>query len=231
MNKLSFAERFKQAVKSSGVDDTQEALGRLLGVSPVMIWSYRSGEKMPRMSTAIRMADALGVNVNWLLTGQGRMKTEAIAQVNWPGGIEFDHTVSSGQPMRRKVPVISWVAAGAWCDAEDPYPAGMAESWEDCPYDHSERSVCLRVVGDSMSPEYREGELILVDPAIEAGHGDDVIARTPDGKATFKRLQITPDGKFLIALNPAYPERVIKAPEDTQICGVVTASWMQRRKR
>jgi SOS-response transcriptional repressor LexA len=82
-----------------------------------------------------------------------------------------------------------------------------------------------------MHPEYREGELILVDPAIEARHGDDVIARTPEGKATFKRLQVTPDGTFLIALNPSYPDRIIKAPADTHICGVVTASWMQRRKR
>jgi len=139
--------------------------------------------------------------------------------------------VEPGPSLRKQVPVISWVSAGSWCDADDPYQLGDADSWEDCPYDHSERAVCLRVVGDSMHPEYREGELILVDPAIEARHGDDVIARTPEGKATFKRLQVTPDGTFLIALNPSYPDRIIKAPADTHICGVVTASWMQRRKR
>jgi SOS-response transcriptional repressor LexA len=230
MEKKLFADRFKIAVSESGVADTQEALGRLLGVSPVMIWSYRSGEKMPRMSTAARMAEALGVNVNWLLTGQGSMKPEPLTPENWLKDIEFENNVGPGPKLRKPIPLISWVKAGDLCEAEDPYQPGDADEWLDCPFDHSPSAFCLRVVGDSMMPEYREGEVILVDPALCANHGDDVIVRTPEGKATFKRLHDTPDGKYLIAINPAHPDRIIKVPEGTHICGVVTGSWMQRRR-
>ncbi len=73
MRDSGFAERFKQAVCHAGVEDTQEALGKLLGVSSVTIWSYRNGDKLPRMKKAAEIAQALGVNVNWLMTGSGAM--------------------------------------------------------------------------------------------------------------------------------------------------------------
>ena len=95
---------------------------------------------------------------------------------------------------------------------------------------HGPNAFCLKVVGDSMFPDYREGEIILVEPRLSAQHGDDVVVRTPEGKTTFKRLQITPDGTHLLAVNKEYPNRIIEVPDDTHICGVVTASWMNRRR-
>lgn len=134
-----------------------------------------------------------------------------------------------GLPVR-KVPVISWVAAGEWCDSEDPFEPGDADEWVLSPFDCSDSAFCLIVEGTSMLPEYREGEYILVDPGIEPRHGDDVVARKPDGKYTFKRLQITTDGVYLMALNPDYPDRYINIVEDTSCCGVVVGSWKKRRK-
>lgn len=72
-----FAERFKAAVAHAGVDDTQIALGKFLGVSGVTVWSYRKGEKLPRMKKASEIAQKLGVNVNWLMTGNGEMTNDS----------------------------------------------------------------------------------------------------------------------------------------------------------
>jgi transcriptional regulator with XRE-family HTH domain len=80
MKHPKFAERFNQAVALSGVESTQKALGKLLGVSEVMIWSYRNGEKLPRMAMAINMADEFGVSVDWLLQGTGEPVNLAIAE-------------------------------------------------------------------------------------------------------------------------------------------------------
>ncbi|WP_407926933.1 S24/S26 family peptidase [Cellvibrio polysaccharolyticus] len=35
----------------------------------------------------------------------------------------------------------------------------------------------------------------------------------------------------MLALNPDHPNRKIEAPEGTHICGVVTGSWMNRRRK
>ncbi|MGV6475379.1 LexA family protein [Azotobacter vinelandii] len=130
------------------------------------------------------------------------------------------------------VPLISWVAAGMLYEAIDQLAPGDADEWLESPFRHSNSTFCLRVSGNSMHPEYRDGEIIQVDPDVEAMHGSDVVVRTPDGRATFKRLQIESDGEqFLIALNKDWPDRIIRVPEGTIICGVVTGSWMDRRKR
>lgn len=221
MKHREFSKRFNQAVEASGLPATQKALGKLLGVSEVMIWSYKNGEKLPRMSTATRMAEKLGVSVEWLLTGSGVMR---------PDDFTEGDNISSPVPVTRMLPVISWIRAGALCDSEDPFEPGDAEEWIPAPLPCSNRTFCLKVNGDSMMPEYRDGERIIVDPEVAAVHGEDVVVRTPDGKSTFKRLQITQDGTFLLALNPEYPNRIVEVPEGTHICGVVVASLMTRKK-
>jgi|SRR5690554_1630930 len=178
------------------------------------------------------------IYINQLCGGHGSFgsrtarKLEAALQLpnGWFDRVHDDSIDAGSTIPTRKVPLISWVAAGSWCESPDSYEPGDAEEWLDCPFPFSAHSFCLAVVGDSMFPDYREGEYILVDPAVEARHNDDIVAREPDGKHTFKRLQITPDGMYLLALNPDHPNRKIEIPADTQICGVVTGSWMRRRR-
>ena len=71
MKHPEFAKRFQYAVTQSGVKDTQKSLAKLFGVSEVMIWSYKNGEKLPRMAMAISIADKLNTSVEWLLQGTG----------------------------------------------------------------------------------------------------------------------------------------------------------------
>jgi len=80
MKHPKFAQRFNQAVALAGVESTQKGLSRLLGVSEVMIWSYRNGEKLPRMAMALKMADEFGVSVDWLLQGTGDPVNLAVAE-------------------------------------------------------------------------------------------------------------------------------------------------------
>lgn len=68
---LDFARRFKEACKAAGLPATQKELGKVFGVSGVMVNYYRNGEKLPSMERAIEMAEILGVCVEWLLTGRG----------------------------------------------------------------------------------------------------------------------------------------------------------------
>lgn len=80
-----------------------------------------------------------------------------------------------------------------------------------------------------MWPEYPEGVDIFVDPSLQAHHNDDVVVRDHEGKATLKRLKITPEGKFLEAVNPNWPNRFIKIPDGSTICGVVIYSGRKRK--
>lgn len=131
--------------------------------------------------------------------------------------------------IKGRVPLISWVAAGKWCNVSNPYEAGDAEDWIICPVKHSTKTYALKIKGDSMhnpsgKPSFDDGDIIFVDPARNFDHRSYVIVRLDDeNQATFKRLLIDGDRRMLEALNPAWPNRIFEINEDATICGVVIA--------
>lgn len=226
MKNPGFAKRFRTAVKYAGVEDTQQALSRLLGVSPVTIWSYRNGEKLPRMSTATRIANKLGVSVDWLLTGSGPGPIpEPSGSNNHP-----NNNVEPGPRIHGRVPLISWVQAGEFCEAVDMFEPGDAEEWLPCPAPHSDRTYALRVRGDSMtSPypgqrSYPEGTIIFVDPEKPVTNGCRVVAKL-DGEVTFKTYVEDMGRSYLRPINPNYPTMDITDLNVT-FCGVVLGSYI-----
>lgn len=62
----------------------------------------------------------------------------------------------------------------------------------------------LMVLGDSMEPEFVEGEVILIEPEGLATDGSYVLAQLA-GEWIFRRLVRHGGGWQLQALNPAYP--------------------------
>lgn len=206
---------FKNRMEELGWSEAQ--LAAKAGMSQPTVHRIINGHSDdPRISNIVKIATALGI-------GERQVVSEHPAQYLLPDN------VTDGPRIKGRVPLISWVRASELCEAIDLYAPGDAEDWLDCPFPHSSKAFCLRVSGPSMLPEYRDGEIILVDPDIEARHGDDVVVRTPEGKTTFKRYNSTPEGDYLIALNPDMANRIIEVPEGTSICGVVTGSWNKRR--
>jgi DNA polymerase V len=76
------------------------------------------------------------------------------------------------------------------------------------------------VEGDSMEPTVFAGDLAMIDAAIEAMHGDVVLASI-DGNLTLKRL-IKIKGRVLLeADNTKYAPIILNAELDNSICGVM----------
>ncbi len=61
----------------------------------------------------------------------------------------------------------------------------------------------LRVLGDSMEPEFAHGEVIIIEPGVSVEDGCFVVA-LHDGEYIFRQLQITNDRCFLKPLNVNY---------------------------
>ncbi|WP_440863065.1 LexA family protein [Symbiopectobacterium purcellii] len=155
------------------------------------------------------------------------------------GWLDSEHQVSNAVNINnisetnleiRMVPLISWVQSGSWTSIQDPEKDDNFLQQYPCPVPCSEMTYILRVVGDSMIEEYSPGEMIFVDPQVEASHGDDVIALLPDsGEATFKRLIEDSGKKYLKALNKNWPEQYIQVNSRCSIIGTVIFSGKTRR--
>jgi len=204
--------RLLQARKNAKL--SQKAVAEAVGISQPTYSDLEKG--VSRSSTKlVEIAIFLGVSPEWLVNGT----EESISE---------KPQVVAGPPIRGFVPLISWVQAGEWCEAIDNYQPGDGEEMIPCPFEHGPNAFCLKINGPSMEPEYRDGEVICVDPSVEPRHGHDVVARTADGSVTFKRLQITQDGTYLLAINPDWKPRIMPLPPESHICGVVIGSWMRR---
>ncbi|AKP34689.1 LexA family protein [Yersinia aleksiciae] len=109
-----------------------------------------------------------------------------------------------------KYPLISWVSAGAWCEAIEPYTLKDIDEWFESDARIEGNGFWLRVEGDSMTAptgiSIPEDTLVLFDTGREARNGSLVIAKLESAnEATFKKLIIDGGSKYLRGLNPAWP--------------------------
>lgn len=92
----------------------------------------------------------------------------------------------------------------------------MKKSIPIAPFGSEDSSACdgaeafaLMVLGDSMEPEFREGEIVIIEPSGLAIDGSYVLAHVDD-EWIFRQLQKTDAGWRLAPLNAAYPVRDIE---------------------
>ena len=91
----------------------------------------------------------------------------------------------------------------------------------------SDEPFALRVLGDSMEPEFKDGCIIIIDPAGVIEDGKYVIAEV-DGEYIFRQFSQEQDKCFLIPLNKGYKKIEIDGPGVVR--GVITQRAGTRRK-
>ncbi len=86
----------------------------------------------------------------------------------------------------------------------------------------------LMVLGDSMAPEFLEGEIVVIEPAGEARDGSYVLARVDDDWI-FRQLRRDGAGWQLAPLNASYP--VVAIADLTPVRGVVIQKSKPGRRK
>lgn len=130
----------------------------------------------------------------------------------------------------RRLPVLSMVQAGRMTEIVDLRWIDEAESFEIVGDggDLTEQSFVLTIVGDSMLPEFRPGERVVVTPGLDVNPGDYVVATTDDElEATLKKYRPRGKGRDglpvieLAPLNDDYPKIILDAENPGHIVGRV----------
>ena len=112
----------------------------------------------------------------------------------------------------RMVPIINKVSAGYPSDFNDlDYPVGVADDYVRCPDLHDPNAFAVRVVGDSMEPKFRQGDIVVFSPKSEVHNGDDCFVRFEmPHETTFKRIFFEKGKKIrLQPRNEKYPPIVM----------------------
>ncbi|GAG45312.1 unnamed protein product, partial [marine sediment metagenome] len=134
------------------------------------------------------------------------------------GGLDLDSLLRSARrcgdniiapaPLGRAIPLINRVAAGYPTDFTDlDYPPSVADEYVCCPDVPDPQAFGARVVGDSMAPNYKEGDTVIFAPNAVPRDGDDCFVRfVKDNSTSFKRFHAAPNGRIrLEPINNKYP--------------------------
>lgn len=215
-----------------------ERLERALGVEPGTLVALASWDQTPsairddltqlrrRDRKARQLAQMLassaseGVSLDELYaSGRLRSAIDRIsppAQRDAPGATGLGAPVADPGMLPMEVPVINKVTAGYPADFTDMgFPARVGDEYIRTPDLHDPDAFAARVVGDSMEPDYREGDIVVFSPARPVGDGADCFVRfEPDHESTFKRVYFQRDegGNELIRIQPInnrYPPRTV----------------------
>ncbi|MBS7440608.1 peptidase S24 [Pseudomonas syringae] len=233
--RAAFSARLHEALDDAGVrtrgrgvdvHNQLKALGVLKTTQAVSKWL--NGEAIAEADSMVALCSWLKVRREWLEYGvlpKSRVRDSSIESY---ASVETCNVINV--PSRfDKVPLISWVQAGAWCEEASIEPYDVSD-WISCPVPISKNGFALRVRGDSMTNpgsgrSYPAGCIIFVDPEVKATTGDRVIARVPrTNEMTFKVLVEDAGRQYLRPINPQYP--IIDITEETHICGKVMGSFI-----
>lgn len=193
-----FSKRLKELRKSAGI--SQRELAKNLFISQQSVGKWESGLTKPSPEMYVKLASYFNVSVDFLMGND--KKTDAALRIPVLG------SVPAGIPIEAIEDVIGFE------DVPSNWGNGGREYF------------ALQVNGDSMYPEYLDGDIVIVRKQSVADTGDDVVIYVNGYDATLKRLRLNPDGSLsIIPINPQYAPRTF-TPEEIQempvsIAGVV----------
>jgi repressor LexA len=185
--------------------------------------AYRSGE-LRRLIDALAPAERAEAGV-----GAGAAAADRAGGAG-PGAQPVSPSLHLSASLPLSVPLINRVAAGYPTEFTDlGYPVGIADEYVRSPDIQDPDAFACRVVGDSMLPEYRQGDIVIFSPARPIRSGMDCFARIePDHESTFKRVFFDDDGGESIRLQPLNPEYPARVYPREQVAGLFAAVSVMR---
>ena len=181
---------------------TEDAYSKLFGVSRGTIQQWeKEGGNAPNRNRQPLVAELLGVSISELMSGSS--------------------DTTEGPKIGGRVPLLSNVEAGAFKEFVDNYhPGDGGQELIPTSVPVQKHTFALRVSGDSMEPDFREGMILIIEPELEPNPGDFVIAKNGEGETTFKQLVKDGGDWYLKPLNERYP---VKPLGTNTIIGVLRA--------
>ena len=191
-NNIIFSKNLSFYMMQKGVDRNQ--LCEVLGFKYSTVSEWLSAKKYPRMDKIELLAEFFDIKKSDLI----EQKKNSLANNSTESII-----LNKGETI--PIPRIGQVAAGINCYAED----NIEE------YIPTDRDILkegyqyfwLSVIGDSMEPELRENDLVLVREQKVLERECYAVVRIDDEDGVVKRVKVEADKITLTSVNPYYPPR------------------------
>ena len=200
---------------------TLKVIAEHVGVKQPTVSQWEADLMVPRGESLKKLEEILKTNSDWILHGKGNPDARYV--LVQPDSQEFKAISLS----TKRIPVISWVQAGAWSDIGCDDPAMNCAEWMETSSGVSEHAFALIVRGDSMTNSnnprsIQDGAKVVVEPIFDPEQlNRKIVVAMLEGSSEATIKEFIQDGpvKFLKPLNPAYPSMQVNG--NCRIVGVV----------
>ena len=165
-----------------GLRLTQAELANLLGIHRTYLVLIEKGKKIPSPRLERAILDFM----------EKAEKQQLSPPTLWARSAAPNASPIIAEPPARRVPVVSWAAAGQARAYED-----LANQIEEMVETDSrdQNSFAIILEGDSMENKFYAGDRVVFAPNMEPRNGDAVVAKLTDGRVMFKYFYRTgPEG-------------------------------------
>lgn len=189
---------------------SQEEFAKRLGVKQSTVGMWESGANKPRIKTLEKITSLLEITSNDLMSN----------------ALPFSYQEKNSL----KIPIFGYIPAGVPMEAiEDILDYEEApESWAV----GGKEFFGLKIKGDSMEPEYRDGDVIIFLRQNDCENNEDCAVAINGNDWTFKRIEKLSNGVLVKPLNPNYETRFFSEQECIDLpIEVKGVFWELRRSR
>lgn len=232
----ALSAKIRLAIEQSGID--KKEIADAVGVTKQSITGWETTGRISKSSLS-KLAALLQIEIRWFIPDEAAVKSGVnYGKLNTVSERKqaFDQNVTPVAMGKRAIPVISAIQAGALKEMVDPYPSGAGYAVEYADDDFSRWAFALTIEGESMLPEFRPGDRVLIEPEMTPNPGDFVIAKNGSQEATFKKYRprgMDEHGDIifeLVPLNEDYPTMRSDATP-LQVIGVMVEHRRRTRRR
>ena len=227
MTKDNFNERFRLALRMSGMSQSQ--LASIIGVSQPAIQKLVSGATSSTRKV-VQIANALNVDPYWLTAGVGEMiKNNKDSNGKVIGSIGGWDNKTPLNEDEIEVPFYKDVRLSDNGFSEDidnynNYKLRLSRSTMQRHGIDENSTVCLTVYGDSMETVFRDGATVAIDQTDTHVRDGKIYAINHDGLLRIKMLEKLPADQIKIkSYNIGYDDEIV-SQDDISILGRV---WWQ----
>lgn len=213
----TFAERFTEALQKR--NKKQSDIVALTGIGKSSISTYLTGEYEPKQKNTYKIAKALNVSETWLMGYDVPMErdTNDIApatSTSSKGAIVLVYgTIPAGVPIECIENIL---------DTEE-IPIEMLKGGKEY--------FGLRIKGDSMFPEYLDGDTLILQKVDDCESGDDCVVTINGSDGTFKRVIKNENGIILQPLNTTYTPLVFTNQQISDLPVKILGVCVEIRRR
>jgi len=201
-------------------DQTLSDLASALEVPSGTLGNYVRGEREPSFEFLVRLRRLTGIDVNWLITGEGEAR--------------IDPDSPAARADRTTVPHYSVQASagtGAVVLAEDVNDYFVVSpDWLSRYVPRGAKVGIIEARGDSMEPTIHDGDILLINFSIDRRNVDagGVFVVSFEGGLMVKRLQMMTSGAVRISSDNDYyqPEEISREDADERMSVLAQVVWV-----